>query len=74
MMEDRQNMTMDQLVDILAQKTQKFTQLLMYKDFGNEYKECKEAIQQILAEIELRKEITIHNIDPILNQPNSAVQ
>jgi len=57
MMEDCQNMTMDQLVDILAQKTQKFTQLLVYKDFGNEYKECKEAIQQILAEIELRRKI-----------------
>lgn len=56
MLEDRQNMTMDQLVDILAQKTQKITQLLVYKDFGNEYKECKEAIQQILAEIEIRKE------------------
>jgi len=59
MIENSQNMTMDQLVDILAQKTQKFTQLLVYKDFGNEYKECKEAIQHILAEIELRKETTI---------------
>ena len=60
MMEDCQNMTMDQLVDILAQKTQRFTQLLVYKDFGNEYKECKESIQQILAQIELRKETTIN--------------
>lgn len=56
MAEDLQNMTKYQLVDILAQKTQKFTQLLVYKDFGNEYKESKEAIQQILAEIEIRKE------------------
>ena len=55
MIDDRQNMTKEQLVDILAQKTEKFTRLLVYKDFGNEYKECKEAIQQILAEIELRK-------------------
>ena len=59
MIEDLRNMTMDQLVDILAQKTQKYTQLLVYKDFGNEYKECKEAIQQILAEIDLRKETAI---------------
>ena len=58
MIEDRQNMPMEELVDILAQKTQKFTQLLVYKDFGNEYKEYKEAIQQILAEIEIRKEKT----------------
>ena len=56
MIEDRQNMTMEELVDILAQKTQKFTQLLVYKDFGNEYKECKETIRLILAEIEIRKE------------------
>ena len=59
MMEDRQNMTVEELVDILAQKTEKFTQLLVYKDFGKEYKECKEAIQQILAEIELRKGSTV---------------
>ena len=58
MIEDRQNLTMEELVDILAQKTQKFTQLLVYKDFGNEYKECKETIRQILAEIEIRKEKT----------------
>ena len=55
MIENHQNMTMEELVDILAQKTQRFTQLLVYKDFGNEYKECKETIRQILAEIEIRK-------------------
>ena len=52
-------MTMEELVDILAQKTGKFTQLLVYKNFGNEYKECKETIREILAEIEIRKEKTI---------------
>ena len=56
---DHQSMTMEELVDILAQKTQKFTQLLVYKDFGNEYKECKQAIKQILAEIETQKEATL---------------
>ncbi len=59
MIEDRQSMTMEELVDILAHKTGKFTQLLVYKNFGNEYKECKETIRQILAEIEIRKEKTI---------------
>jgi hypothetical protein len=58
MIDERQHMTMDELVDILAQKTEKFTQLLVYKNFGNEYKEYKEAIQQILAEIEIRKGTT----------------
>lgn len=56
MSENLQNMTREGLVDILAQKTQKFTQLLVYKDFGIEYKECKEAIRQVIAEIEVRKE------------------
>jgi hypothetical protein len=60
MIENRQNMSMEELVDILAQKTEKFTQLLVYKDFGSEYKECKEVIRQILAEIEFRKETTIN--------------
>ena len=59
MIEESQNMTMEELVDILAQKTEKFTQLLAYKDFGNEYKECKQAIKQILAEIEIRKETSL---------------
>ena len=58
MIEDRQNMTTEQLVDILAQKTEKFTQLMVFKNFGDEYVECKAAIQQILTEIELRKEST----------------
>ena len=62
MIENRQNMTIEELVDILSQKTQRFTQLLVHKNFGKEYKECKEAIRQILAEIELRKEKNIHSV------------
>lgn len=58
MKEDRQSMTVEELVDILAQKTEKFTRLLIYRNFGDEYKECKEAIQQILKEIELKKTAT----------------
>jgi hypothetical protein len=61
MREDRQNATIEEFVDILAQKTERFTQLLMHKNFGTEYKECKKAIQEILAEIELRKESKISN-------------
>ena len=51
-----QHMTMEELVDILAQKTQVFTQLLVEKKFGEDYKQCKEEIQKILAEIEIRRE------------------
>lgn len=59
MREDRQNTTREELVDILAQKTERFTQLLMHKNFGTEYKECKKAIQEIFAEIELRKKTKV---------------
>ena len=57
MREELQNMTMEELVDILAQKTERFTQLLANRNFGDEYKGYKKAIQEILAEIELRKEM-----------------
>jgi len=49
-------MTMEELVDILAQKTEKLSKFLVSKNFGEEYKQCKETIKEILAEIELRKE------------------
>jgi len=49
-------LSMEELVDILAQKTQIFTQLMAEKEFSEKYKEIKLAIQQILSEIELRKE------------------
>jgi hypothetical protein len=52
---------MEELVDVLAQKTQIFTQLLVEKKFGEDYAQCKEEIQKILAEIEIRKE----NPDPL---------
>ena len=52
-------MSMEELVDVLAQKTQKFTQLLVEKKFNGDYLENKESIQQILAEIELRKETAV---------------
>ena len=35
---------------------------MVYKNFGDDYVECKAAIQEILAEIELRK-LSITNQD-----------
>lgn len=49
---------MQELVDLLAQKTQVFTQLMAEKNFSDEYKEAKIAVQRILLEIESRKEST----------------
>lgn len=59
MQADYKNMTTSHLVDLLSQKTKKFTQLLTEKKFTEEYKEYKNAIQQILSEIEFRKQNTI---------------
>ena len=50
------NLSMEELVDLLAQKTQMFTPLMAEKNFTEEYKEAKAAIQEILSEIESRKE------------------
>ena len=59
-----QNMSMEELVDILAQKTQKFTQLLVEKRFNGDYLDSKQTIQQILAEIELRRENSLSGDEP----------
>ena len=56
MIPEYQNMSMQELVDLLAQKTQKFTQLLVEKRFDEEYKKCKKDIQQIMTQIEIKKE------------------
>ena len=65
-----QNMSLEELVDLLAQKTQKYTQLLVEKQFNEEYRESKETIQQILSEIELRKE-TAGNLQHTQSDPAS---
>jgi hypothetical protein len=54
---DYQNMTTANLVDLLAQETQKFTQLMMDKKYGEEYEACKQVIQQIQAAISSRQEL-----------------
>jgi hypothetical protein len=56
MLADYSNIPMDDLVDLLSQKTQVYTQLLINKKFGQEYRDCKDTIQHIMAEIERRKE------------------
>lgn len=64
-----QHLSLEELVDVLAQRTQKFTQLLVEKRFDDEYRESKEAIQQILAEIESRKEIPVSGDQPPQSTP-----
>lgn len=69
-MTDFKQLSMEELVDVLAQKTQKFTQLLVEKKFNGEYQQCKETIQQLLTEIELRKEISVSGDES--NKPSPA--
>lgn len=53
---DYNTMTTPSLVDLLAQETQKFTQLMADKEFSPEYQACKNTIRQIQAVIESRNE------------------
>ena len=56
MLPDYQNIPLANLVDMLSQETQKFTQLMMEKKRDAEYEESKSRIQQLQAAIAARKE------------------
>ena len=64
MMPNFNNMPTSHLVDLLAQETQKFTQLMMDKEFTPEYEECKRTIQCIQAAIESQNEIILTDTTP----------
>ena len=64
MFTDYNNMATANLVDLLAQETQKFTQLMSESRFSQEYEDCKGTIHQIQAVIESRNGTTI--TDPSL--------
>ena len=55
MLTDYQNMTTANLVDLLAQETQKITQFMMDKEYGKDYEQCKQVIQQLQAAIAFRR-------------------
>lgn len=55
MFPDYQNIPLANLVDLLSQETQKFTQLMMEKKRDAEYEESKLRIQQLQAAIAARK-------------------
>ena len=57
--QDYNNMNTANLVDLLAQETQKFTQLLTDKEFTPEYEEIKNTIKLIQGIIESRQDSTI---------------
>ena len=52
---DYPNMSVENLVDLLAQKTVKFTQMFIERRFDDEYHECKNDIHHLQSEIEQRR-------------------
>jgi hypothetical protein len=66
------DMATTNLVDLLAQETEKFTQLMAGKEFTPEYDQCKQTIQQILAVIESRKETTVSEPPATFSEPNTT--
>jgi len=54
-MSEFQNFETSELVDLLAQHTQRLTELFTNNQFGNEYDRCKELIEVLLAEIAARR-------------------
>lgn len=55
MQPDYQSMTTAGLMDLLAHETQKITQFMTDKQYGQDYEQCKTSIQQIQAVIRSRQ-------------------
>ena len=53
---DLSNLDISTLVDLLARTTERYTELLAEKNLGAEYDECKQTMQILQREIELRKQ------------------
>jgi hypothetical protein len=50
-----QDMSVENLVDLLSQHTAKFTQLLSHKKFGEEYNVCKQTIKELQQTIYVKE-------------------
>lgn len=70
--QDYSSMTMANLVDLLAQNTQKYTQYLTDNKLGEEYEQCKLLIQQLQKEIESRKQTNISDMNIHFDEPDST--
>ena len=72
MLLDFNNMATATLVDLLAQETQKFTQLMAEKRFTEEYVVCKDIIHQLQAIIESRSEAAPKGDTQSLTSPETV--
>ena len=66
------DMATTNLVDLLAQETERFTQFMAAKQFTPEYEQCKETIQQLMAVIESRKEVTASVSPATFTEPSTT--
>lgn len=72
-LDEYNNMNTANLVDLLAQETQKFTQLMTEKEFTPEYEEIKSTIKLIQEIIEFRQDTTITQPEISFTLPDSTV-
>ena len=72
-LDEYNNMNTANLVDLLAQETQKFTQLMTEKEFTPEYEEIKNNIKLIQGIIEFRQDTAITQPDISFSLPDSTV-
>ena len=63
----------DMLVDLLAQETEKFSQLMAEKRFSDEYYESKNIILQLQAVIESRKQQTMSEQSLTYTPPDTTL-
>lgn len=73
MKDDLQNLDTATIVDMLAQKTERYTQLLSEKMLNEEYEELKKTIELIQEELTLRHQSNDSNPDIRFEEPDSTL-
>ena len=66
-------MDLANLIDLLAQKTERYTQLLSEKQLGEEYEECKKIIHALQSEIEKRSRSNASNGEIKFEAPDTTL-
>jgi hypothetical protein len=63
MIQGIEHMSHSEIVDLLATKTQQFTQMLYEKAFGERYDQVKKEVRFLVAEIERRRDISSRDMN-----------
>jgi|GEM_PF-6097655 len=72
MTQELNSLDLESIVDLLAQKTQRFTQMLMENTSEEEYKNLKEAIEEIVAEIKSRQSVSTSETNIDFQKPDTT--